>query len=97
MEWYNIKCPDCGYGTELVVGTPTPEESFDLNEDFSHYVPVLCESCKSVITLDLFDKRREAVCPCGGKGRPLQEEELGKIDCPSCGGKRLKVDMVRKD
>ena len=78
----------------MVVGTPSPKESFDLNEDFSNYVPLLCDVCHSVNSLDLFDKLRQAHCPCGGEGKTLSEEELTKIDCPRCGKKRLKVNKV---
>ena len=97
MDWFRIHCESCGYETELVVGTPSPKESFDLNEDFSQYVPVLCDSCDSVISLDLHDKKREASCPCGGEPKELSKDELLKMSCPSCGAGAVIVEQLEKE
>lgn len=96
MEWYNINCPDCGYHTLIVAGTPAPDESFDLNEDFSQYVPMLCRDCHSVVTVDVNDRRAEYDCPCGCEGEFLDEQQLQEIDCPACGSKNLKVTLKEK-
>lgn len=97
MEWHDLECPACGYKKRLVTGTPSPEESFDLNEDFSHYRAVLCAECNTVTTVDVFDKQSEPSCPCGGEARVLTEEELRALDCPACRAARLEVKTVKKD
>lgn len=94
MEWFDINCSECGYEQKLVLGTPSPEESFDLNEDFSHYVPVVCKGCKSIMSLDAFDKQTTPACSCGGESTRITEEEMHEIDCPKCSGRNLAVNKI---
>lgn len=99
MEYWDLRCRNCGYLAHLARGTPTPTETLsDLNEDFSNFKIFECPKERQLLSLNvtshyhLHGQYLVETCPsCGSR---LREVEKMPEECPRCRG-RLAVRVER--
>lgn len=97
-QWYNVSCKNCGYKTELVVGSSVTSESLkDLNEDSADFRIFECTHDHELFAIDVHDRDFDNTCPvCGTAVTEVHIDEIDGHACPGCGSKALKIEPVAR-
>jgi transcription initiation factor IIE alpha subunit len=84
MKLNEIKCKNCGYHSEFLLGSTEPSETLsDLNEDVADYHLYQCDEKGEYHSLNKMDPDFDGKCPI--HGAELKEVKSNQVTCPICG------------